>query len=1136
MKKLLLLFTLCLLTLSAWAAPARPATFTVRQPDGTVITVQLLGDEYFHYFRNVATDELLVQDASGRFTTIDAATLASRCEAANVMRTDANARRSKRLPGLRASASDQPVLENGRPSKVGVINSGISGQKKGIVILANFSDKKFDEGNTSTVYDAMFNQVGYKGNNSYGSVHDYFFDQSYGQLDLTFDVFGPVELSNTSSYYGENDDKGNDRRAYQMIIEACRLADAAGADFSRYDWDGDGEVEQVFVVFAGNGENQGAGRDCVWPHEFSLSGKGTSLTLDGCKIDTYACSCELRGFFSSTPDGIGIACHEFSHCIGFPDFYDTKKGTSSSAYGMDHFDVLGYGCYNGPLATGEVPCGYTAYERWMAGWLEPTELNIPLTVSGMKDIATEGEAYILRNSGTEDEYILLENRKAEGWFSYFGSNSAGNGIVATHVDYNYTAWTSNTVNNDVAHQRMAIIPAFGLNNKNNQFDGVDKIGCMYFPAGNTKLTSTSHDFCGGKWFNTDSYGSTALGHDITDIALAPDGTASFLFDGGTQLDDGTRYTITFNAGTGHRGNASVWTWTQTEFYEATQLPLAYAATSAEGWRHIGWSTVPADGTSVAPELILSLYSYYYPTENVTLYAIYKNSTASPDGTALYDTYPGTPDPVKPTMAFPAKTKTMGIGDYDASFTVSVTGSTAAPVYSSSDTSVATVNATTGAVKAQGEGQAVITARVPAVEGVSTEASASYTLTVVEPDTRGIRIATPPSKLTYTEGEEFEPEGMVVKLVYVNGFERTLHESYYSCEPSGPLSVSDTRITVKYYENGRYYTATQPITIRPLPRYTVTFVAPDGVSSATSLTEIDYQGGIILPAVTATAEGWNFVGWTATALTEAASACPVTYAAGSRFKPTSSMTLYAVYVQSESLAGSGNYERVTESTDDWSGDYILSAADPAGNLYFADGRIGGSTKGTGAMGEANRLASVSYDAAADCVLGASGDAYHVTIEKGNGGYLLKTQDRFFNYCIYQVSKNAYNNGIQASSSAADAEKYPVKIDFDAATGTVTMASGGTIFRLNKAYTSKERTAYDTYFRFYKKATASSDTQDICPIRLYRKQGTILRTTFTSYPTASTLVTIGTLVRTIDALSSGATTLDDVSRIVDSILQR
>ncbi len=230
------------------------------------------------------------------------------------------------------------------------------GQKKGLVILVNFSDKKMHYDRSQ--FQDFFNLEGYSYQGMAGSVHDYFKDCSYGQFDLKFDVIGPVTVNKTLRYYGQNNRNGDDQHAAEMICEAVRLADAQGVNFKDYDWDGNGFVDQIFVIYAGYGEASGAQSYTIWPHEYDLSSARTELgdgegaiKLDGVYIDTYACSNELYGTAGTNIDGIGTACHEFSHCLGLPDFYDT----TGSSFGMDVWDVMDYGCYGDD---GLCPCGY----------------------------------------------------------------------------------------------------------------------------------------------------------------------------------------------------------------------------------------------------------------------------------------------------------------------------------------------------------------------------------------------------------------------------------------------------------------------------------------------------------------------------------------------------------------------------------------------------------------------------------------------------------------------------------------------------------------------------------------------------------------------------------------------------------
>ena len=328
--------------------------------------------------------------------------------------------------------------------------------QKGLVLLVEFSDAggKLKSG-AATQWNNRFNQEGFSQYNHIGSVRDYFREQSYGLLTIDFDVVGPLTLSKTREYYGSAPNSNLDDRAAEMVIDALALADSQ-VNYADYDWDGDGYVDQVYVIYAGVTYYDTPGY--IWPHEWDLSsartwGSGSGRQRkDGVYIDTYAVSNELAN--ASTLEGIGTACHEFSHCLGYPDFYDTDYTGGTAA---QNWDVLDGGSYNGAQGIGEVPSPYTAYERWVAGWIDLIPLDEPCKVIGMPAINEEGVAYIITNTGNTNEYYVLENRQQRT----FGTGNRGHGLMVWHIDYDRTAWNNNTVNQDKNHQRMTFLPADG---------------------------------------------------------------------------------------------------------------------------------------------------------------------------------------------------------------------------------------------------------------------------------------------------------------------------------------------------------------------------------------------------------------------------------------------------------------------------------------------------------------------------------------------------------------------------------------------------------------------------------------------------------------------------------------------------
>lgn len=338
---------------------------------------------------------------------------------------------------------------------------------RGLVILVNFQDKAFitsaeemrDMINGEN-YSRSYRQ-GYKTIKAQGSARQYFIDQSWGQYQPQFDVAGPYTVSQNMSYYGTNDSWGSDKNPHKMIIEACQLADADGVDFTQYDNNKDGEIDFVYVFYAGYGEADGGAANTIWPHTYWVKdGYGESVKVDGKYINAYACGNELSAG-TTIHDGVGTFCHEFSHVLGLPDLYYTGQSQTFNTKLMGDWDIMDSGPYNND---GNTPPAYSAYERFFMGWLKPTQLT------GNKDITLHelntGRGAGLIASSTHNmkgndpspaTFYMVENRKQEGWDKYL----PGEGLLLTKVQYNYSKWNQNTVNNTKSSLGVDIIEADG---------------------------------------------------------------------------------------------------------------------------------------------------------------------------------------------------------------------------------------------------------------------------------------------------------------------------------------------------------------------------------------------------------------------------------------------------------------------------------------------------------------------------------------------------------------------------------------------------------------------------------------------------------------------------------------------------
>lgn len=543
MKKLLLFISLILSFTTAWAIPAKPGLWrTITLADSTQIEAQLMGDEYLHYWK--ASD--------GRTFVEQGEFCVPRSEQA--LKQEAVTRRAAKAANRRGAAMRNKVVMGERTNYTGI--------KRGIVILAEFTNQKFKTGEVNERYQKILNQEDYNEGNFKGSVADYFKAQSGGIFELDFDVLGPYTLPHVSSYYGQNDNSGNDMRVEEMITEACKMADEE-VDFADYDWDGDGSVDQVFVLYAGKGEADGGSSSTIWPQMFYLSATNQEITLDGVTIDTYACSNELDT--NSRIEGIGAFCHEFSHCMGFPDLYDTDN---SGWAGMGHFDLMASGNYNGGTF---IPAGYSAYEKWMCGWLEPTVLDqYNDSIANISPMSENGEAYVIYNDAHADEYYMIENRQLTKW----DAGLPARGMMISHIDFDKDIWALNIVNTRVNtssylyqiyhyplndHQRLMVVPA-----DNRQDSGSERYD-LYPYGAKDSLTATSRPVA--SFYNKNAKGSKLAEWAITKIKQNSDGTMSFFYrspdnkEKSSEEEPGTEKLIfyeSFDLCDGKGGNDGLW--------------------------------------------------------------------------------------------------------------------------------------------------------------------------------------------------------------------------------------------------------------------------------------------------------------------------------------------------------------------------------------------------------------------------------------------------------------------------------------------------------------------------------------------------------------------------------------------------
>ena len=458
------------------------------------------------------------------------------------------------------------------------------------VILVQYKDVHFASGNDKTAFNNFFNGDSYTYNGATGSVKKYFSDQSYGKFVPQFDIIGPVTLVNNRSFYGNNDTYGDDEHAEGMVTEACQLADAQGTNFAQYDLNGDGYIDAVIVVYAGEGESA-TRPEYVYPMAGYLD---EEILIDNKYIETYAYVPELRDMTNRA--GIGEMVYQFSHLLGLPTLSDTDGGKEKT---LGDWDVMDHGCYNN---NGNTPAAYSAYERFYLGWVEPILLNEPMNVR-LNNLNTNGDCAIVTKSGQANmlgdnpdprKFYILENRQQTGWDKYL----PGHGLLLTEINFVKSRWDGDEVNVQIKGKASHLVdlieadenaPTYKDDNPNNGYFG--KAGDA-FPAGATSklLFSNSWQF-----------------DDVKEAS----GVVTFAFQGGVS----SGCTVTFYAGS--NGTATKSEEKESKPFAGVTLP---SVTPKSGYTFLGWASRK---TSMTPDAGQA-GDKFYPLSDCSVFALYRN--------------------------------------------------------------------------------------------------------------------------------------------------------------------------------------------------------------------------------------------------------------------------------------------------------------------------------------------------------------------------------------------------------------------------------------------------------------------------------------------------------------------------------
>ena len=573
-----LLFGLLFAAMTAGAVKMKPGINIIKQADGTTITVRAYGDEDLSYF--LASDGTLLYQEGTNFY-IAGVKADGTLYSTGVLAHEPSMRTIKEISAIKAqnakafynSMEKQAKANKVRREPMTPDNSLLPslGKHKIPVILVEFSDVEFSVENPKATFDKYLNgkelfnkETDPEMGQNYASVAKYFKDMSFGKFEPEFEVYGPVNLGKPLATYGAG--YSSEENMGLLLTDACTAVDDE-VDFTQYDSNDDGNIDLIYIIYAGFSQSiAGNSTDCIHPKSGYLS---LAKSFDGMDVKRYGVNNELNGTPADQANGpiingIGLFCHEFSHCMGLPDLYP-KSGSIAEAcinQNMDYWSLMDAGEYT---ANGYRPTAYTAWERERLGWMEIGTLTGPSNVE-LKSLDEGGAAFRIYNDKDETghEYYIVENVQNNGW----NKNLFGNGLMVTHVDYLSSQFSLGgcKVNNTGGHPRMHVmaadgmfVPEYFLGStiedsyitflKEHNADLVAKYGGQVFSIEDYKAEAAGDLFPGtsnATSLTDDSqpmkawtYNGETMGKPITDITNDTEkGIVSFKFMGGGEPVDG----------------------------------------------------------------------------------------------------------------------------------------------------------------------------------------------------------------------------------------------------------------------------------------------------------------------------------------------------------------------------------------------------------------------------------------------------------------------------------------------------------------------------------------------------------------------------------------------------------------------
>ncbi len=358
--------------------------------------------------------------------------------------------------------------------KTAAVDTGVA-----LILLCQWDDHPADTlAHPRSAFDTLLFSTGAV---STGSLREYFREVSYGKYRIEGEVHG---------WYSQ-----------PTYISSLYFTDFFAAadpfiDYSRFDKDGDGYTDAVWIFHAGPGQEETHDPADIW--SFAVQGLNY-MTDDGVIIDRFSCNPEVH--VDGSIIDIRVPGHEATHVLGMPDLYDYDSKLDTTTYftpgdANDHpvvdWCIMGYAGYNlMSYGTRTDPAHMCAWIKTKLGYITPTILSSPQQGVSLPEVELNQAVFKIEKSPGSAEYFLVENRNSastaifdhldsdfSAYFPWFtaGRNPKDSGLIIYHVDDNVG---SNTYGPNAPHYKVIVEDA-GYDSA-TPWDGVSEFSGEWYP-------------------------------------------------------------------------------------------------------------------------------------------------------------------------------------------------------------------------------------------------------------------------------------------------------------------------------------------------------------------------------------------------------------------------------------------------------------------------------------------------------------------------------------------------------------------------------------------------------------------------------------------------------------------------------